>query len=295
MVGVLNEELSIIAEHFRIPSLRKLQLLNILSTGYHIDALTYFPVPPTREKAAIEDFRVLHCIDGPNTRIIERFLRYIDSLKRFVFTNPMPRQRGTITVGNGAVDIVHFSARSISSGLEFHLDTLEELVLFAVDGVPGDPPSINEYFDYKHKTFTKLRKLAVPQGLVLADLARPRRTFLSNALEEIQVQFAVNIGDFRGCNREDESRAEKIDIMDRLAEAKKGGALPKLKRVVWWYQPFQMYQGDIPRGADAPLFGSRLHLQGLRRSFERINIKFEWITSALLSETPFGRRLEEPF
>ena len=295
---MLDDILLITAQNFWLPSLRKLELLKLFRNAWlTVDPHTYFPLPPTRERSCIEDIRISDYIDRNNrhvyAKIIQRILGHVKSLKRFVFNNPW--QRGVLVWGDRVTEIDHPVACDISTGLESHTSTLEEIVISADDGGFGHPSSIHEYFDYKGKTFTEIRRLALPEVLFLNDFPlNGKRVFLTDKLEDLQIQYTVNVGDFRGRDRQDEGRDDRIANIKRLIGAK-SNELPSLRRVIWWYQPFQCNEGEVRAGAGGPLFGSLPALQKLQGMFEQVAVKFEWTSTRLLSETPFGMRLEKEF
>ena len=77
--------------------------------------------------------------------------------------------------------------------------------------------------------------------------------------------------------------------MRSLAKEKLGKRLPNLKRVIWWYQPYQQHHGDT---SGNPLFGSLLTLQQLRKTYLQVGIELEWCSTRFFVDTPFGRQLE---
>ena len=281
-----TDVLMIIAQHLWLPSLRKLQLENNrwMSTTMS-EAERYIPMIPNREKSPIEEFRLVNYLGCPNGFTIERLLTNIESLKRFVFITDHA------SIGRRSEDR-HLSAKGIHAGMVHHTDTLEMLVLFAWDETCNGSFSLRKLFCYKDKSFTNLRSLAVPQCVIVSEFARKPKFLFSPTLEEIQVQFFVNVGDFRGIDQNDETLGERVRLMTRLASTKKANTLPHLNRVIWWYQPFQMHQGNgTGTCGHSPPFGSGPALQRLKTVFEEVNVKFEWISTELFVETPFGRRL----
>ena len=290
-----HQTLQIIAHNFWLPSLRKIQLQALLSDFTEtIDPHPYFPLPPTRELSCVEDIRISQCIDrsfGTDQRMVQRLLGNTRSLKRFVFDNSW--QPGAIVIGDREVDITERVAYDIKDGLEYHTSTLEEIVISADDGGFGSSFALRQHLNFNGKEFTEVRRLALLEVMFLVDFPYDgKKAFLSDKLEEIQVQFTVKVGDFRGDDREDQDLDERVWKMEWLLSLK-GNELPNLKRVIWWYQPFQSHEGKVRAGAGGPLFGSLPTLQKLQGMFEQVGVKFEWISTRLLSETPFGMRLND--
>ena len=276
----VDDVVEYISSSVRRPSLRTLQLrhmwcLKDLSIVPVVEK--YFPLSAT-STSHIEDIRFVDWHGGTFAEILPNLLRNISALKRFVYTNNK--------VDTGFTDEAIFETR-IHQGVEIHKDTLEEIVFSTVDCDQG-----RKFLSDTRIGFTNLKRLAVADCVICGDQKPDFTLSFLGTLEEIQIQFHQNIGDFRGYYREDETLIKRVGLVKQLVEMKMN-RMPRLKHVVWWYQPFSRHapaQFTALRG-DERLFGSRAALQDLRERFRRIGVRFEWISTEYFADTPFGRNL----
>ena len=187
-----NRSLFRTADHIWRPSLRKLQIENAYFTSWE-----YVPLAK-QATALIEDLRLIDCHNPHRDQIFRDTLFRMVSLKRFLYViNTSWQFRVHPDYVPGMLWI-----------LLKNMASLEEFVLCPYPGTYENGfPKFGQRKD-KHN----IRKLAAPEALFrengmtfgLSD------NFQVETLVEFQVQFAVNIGDFRGSDRTDDRLSERV-------------------------------------------------------------------------------------
>lgn len=130
--------------------------------------------------------------------------------------------------------------------------------------------------------FHSLKRLAITEPLLLhSDNPDERLTdVLPPNLKDLQIQYP---SDYLLGNSPDEWRALRVGRMKELAEAVPT-KFKSLKRVIWWYQPAECWDGNKN-------YGPHSDMEILKTAFEEVGVKFVWLTDAFYTSTPIRRAL----
>lgn len=275
--------LEIIARYLWLPRVRKVQVENVMFTPL-FDKTRHLPLG----SSSVEDFRFLNCWNVKSNRVLAAFLRSIKRLKCFVIEFPALSRR--------SVDIPPHSD-AFGLALSAHQETIEELVI----ATSWDSPVIG----WTLGPFTQwisLKRLAVPRHLILGTFPTTPNLhdILPPLLEEFQIQHPTGYNN--GCLpqvayrrvdvsslpvmdkiRVDAAHANDVTVMIRLAE-NKVSCVPRLKRVIWWYQTFTCSSSQDPE------YPSLIEVSW---AFEKTGVEFDRVIGPFFKNTPFGKQLCE--
>lgn len=283
--------LRILASYLWLPNLRKVQVERVLFTPNFDETRYLLP-----GGSSVEDLRFLKCREQKSDLVVAAFLRSIKHLRRFVFEvsalsfrNAQPGSKG------GAFE----------TALSEHRETIEELGIATSEGAPVIRWELGPLTQW-----SSLKRLAVPCFLILGISSGTRRLYemLPPLLEELQIEHPTvhdnwtllqmtrwlhmaSASSRTDCYESmvDAARARDITDMQRLAEIKEC-CVPRLNHVIWWDQKAECTASGNPvHRIDASLAG----LIGLFSAFEKVDVKFEWVTEPSFKDTPFGKRLCE--
>jgi len=275
----------LICRYFWLPNLRKLEVRNLICDFVRLDLRTPMHTMsgyPSSGRSAMEDLRFVDFHDARDGANLECLLRNVEALKRFVFVS------NSSTVFEGLEEHRRPSIRGIAHGLVRHMAHVEDLVLSPRDGTYGTFLLREWYFDH---CFTNLRSVALPKCLLDQDIARRSQCLLPDTLEELQIQLTMSVESCKGSGQANAAGDDNVTAVEWLAIAKIV-SLPRLKRVVSWYQPCELDSPEMcVEAVGDPFQGCLPELRRLHRKFRDVQVKFEWVFVRLFKDTPFGERL----
>ena len=280
--------LQILARCLRLPELRKVQLERVLYTekfdGSHF----------LRDTSFIRDLRLLSSYEQKSDRVLAALLRSIKCLQLFAFETSSESPRMAMSAPSAGV---------FESALSGHRRTIEEFAVATSDGAGRICWRLDSFTQW-----SSLKRLAVPGYMLRGDLLKPCRLHenLPSSLEELQVEFPTGHNSlnplrkfphitpgslFLGPYEEIVDAIGTVRFIDmlRLAEVK-NLYVPRLNRVVWWYQRPTIVPADhlgYPGDRDI------CSLKETSVVFAEVGIKFEWVIQPFFKNTPFGERLSE--
>lgn len=281
--------LRIIASYLWLPNLRKVQAEEALFTSNFNDTRCLVP-----GGSSVEDLRFLKCREQTGDRVLAALLRSTKSLRRFVFeVSSVSYRNAQLGPNAGAFEIA----------LSEHRETIEELAVATGRGLPVLRWALGPFTQW-----TSLKRLAVPGFMILGTASGTRNLYhaLPPLLEELQMEYPTVPNNWtlmqmarqapsassypRIASYEsivDAARAKDVTDMRQLAENKEF-YVPRLNHVIWWYQKAKHVASDYPLHCiDASLAG----LTVISSAFEKVGVKFEWISEPSFKDTPFGKRL----
>lgn len=282
-------------EYLSKPRLNKLQL-------DHIEQIYYKPVHTGEPgSSAITDPRFIDWCPG-KVGILSSVLPSIRNLKHFVLEANGYWQAGS------AHGLAPYDYGLL---LQPHSGSLEELIIAYSDEAYNDgdsflakpTPIMGTLTGYHH-----LKRLAIPEPF-LAGLNDPSfHKLLPSRLEELLIQYPMGVW-IRVMDRQGDAGTQppyRLMRMETLAKNKER-LVPRLKYVVWWFQQTsrQVSIGDPPpfdrkcpsetnatRLSDdprkGPVYGPPEDMDKLAEDFEKVGVKFEWVSMPCLIDTPFG-------
>lgn len=277
------------------PRLKKLQL-------EHIEQIYYKPVHTGEPgSSAITDLRFIDWDPG-KVGILSSVLPSIQHLTHFVL------EANGYWQGGSAHGLAPYDYGLL---LQPHSASLEELIIAYSDeayndgdSFPAKPtPTMGTLTGYHH-----LKRLAIPEPF-LAGLNDPSfHKLLPSRLEELQIQYPMGVWK-PVMDRQGDAGTQppyRLMRMEKLAKNKEM-LVPRLKYVVWWFQQTsrQVSIGDPPpfdhrcpsrtnatRMSDdprkGPVYGPPEDMDKLAEDFEKVGVKFEWVSMPCLMDTPFG-------
>ena len=163
---------------------------------------------------------------------------------------------------------------AIAMALDPHADSLVELAIAADDAASFLESSLfGALTRYK-----SLKRLAIPEHFLAGDNNSKLHENLPSQLEDLQLQYAMGFsGDFNN------KLAIRCTRMRNLL-VQKDACLPRLKRVISWYQRVD----STSRKPQIPQHGAVIALRELIKDFEVVGVKFDWCASPYFNGTPFA-------
>lgn len=272
--------LEIIARHFWMPSLRNLEIdsFNLCEDDLGNPFVAHereeskslhqtSSFPRTCNKTSpITTLRLTNCVDS-GFGVLSDILLSVKRLERFTF--------GT----ERSLEWMHWHEPGISPAamfcaLEPHTSTLAELI------ITGD------YATYFLGTplfgtlthYQSLKRLAIPEHFLASESHSTIHERLPAQLEDLQLQYPMGV-----CDGLDDMPAVRHARLRRLA-VHKLGCLPRLGRLIWWYQQAASWSVKRPETG----YGEDKTLTDLVDDLGAVGVQFEWMSSPYYSDTPFA-------
>lgn len=277
----------IIARHLSLPKLRKVQVEKALLRPIP-DELCHLPPG----SSPVDDLRFLECCERKSNRTVAAVLCSIKLLKRFVFE-----------VSSQDNDTAQYrpDSASFKRALTRHQGTIEELAVVISEG-----PSMIGWTLGPFTQWSSLKLLAIPDYTIMGIFQGTQNLHekLPPLLEEIQIEYPEGHNGWILPQADhppphvwpetiqkirDTAKAQDAKNMQQLAE-NKDICFPRLNRVVWWHHQESMF---LHHTLEATMDENLPALMEIFLAFEKVGIKFEWVTEALFKNTPFGKRLCE--
>ena len=262
LLGGRIDPIQIIARLFWAPSLRRLDIRGILFTP----RMSVLFLPDRHRTASITDLR-FYLSDQEQVGCLPDMLLCVKTLECFVLEIFIPWQ-------------MYFHSRSaiepkiVGQSIAIHANTLERLEIAASDaGLFLKTSLIGSLAGYFH-----VKRLAIPEPFLVVDddEASTLVDVLPPNLEELQLQFPMVL-----IQDEDIYRDLRIKRLEQVAAAKHD-RFPALRRVIWWYQSTE--PGACRKGLE---YGSVSDMDPLTATFDKVGVKFEWLSEPFFDFTPF--------
>lgn len=167
---------------------------------------------------------------APSGDFLDYLLANVEVLKCFVFVTNVS------SVYKGLKERRRSSMGGIARGLIRHMACVETPVLSPSDGTYG-ALLLHEWFF--GRCFTNLRSVALPNCLLVQDIARRSQCLLPSTLREVQIQFTISVEYYEKSDQANIAREEDIATVEWLVEANLV-SLQQLNRVILWYQPCEL-------------------------------------------------------
>jgi hypothetical protein len=171
---------------------------------------------------------------------------------------------------------------TIGQFLRIHASTLVQLEIASSDAAEFPGTALTGGLT----GYPNIKKLAVPEPflVVVEDEESTLVDVLPPNIEELQLQFPM-----RFMQGEDRDRAVRIKRLEQVA-AVKHIRFQALRRVIWWSQPAECWDDADSNGLR---YGPVSDMEHLRGTFIKVNVKFEWLCTALFENTPFRHKDSE--
>ena len=257
--------LQIIAKHFRLPKLRKVQVKNVFFTP-NFSQMRHLP----NYSSPVDDLRFLKCCPHMSNSVLAAFLRSNKHLKRFLIDFI------------ATADLTAPDPGVFEPALSEHKETIEELAV----ATSGDLGMIFWNLG-SFSQWSSLKRLAVPDYMIRSILPSTRNLheILPPLLEELQIEHATGHNNpmrrllaptvlapwsatFQTMIHE--AREKDITNIRRLAE-NKNVYVPYLKCVIWCYQKPTHSTSEYP---EYPIDRKLAGLIGIFLAFEKVGVKF---------------------
>ncbi|KAM0797361.1 hypothetical protein BDR22DRAFT_892459 [Usnea florida] len=233
----------------------------------------------------VEDLRFLDCCPWIHGDVLGRFIHAVRYLKCFVLEI------------NSSWD--YFIGRNTSAPevviideLERQRGTVEELAISTTE---------QELDLYRHTSgplikWTALKRLAIPESMLSetplfqVNLDENKlHQVLPPQLEELQLDKKCSAFSTAGLQRDLVIKKEDLRTLEELA-TNKNACVPGLRRVIWWLQ--HPSSENLSYHTISPLV-PHVQLDALEYVFSEVDVRFEWVLTALFKNTPVGKRLYE--
>lgn len=221
---------------------------------------TYF----TKHRAS--PIRTLRLLDTCDTEIgvLHQILGSIAALERFTLEIEAPWESEHMITHNMASDEIGVAVSQQAS-------TLQELNIACSNAAYfASTSSFGDLTNWSH-----LRRLAIPEPLICSPTQLSIDALLPQTLEDLQLQYPMGLN-----QGHDGDRPTRVNRLELLAE-RKHQRLPQLKRVIWWDQQFECWEGTH--------YGHEDRVKGLEAVFEKRGTAFEFLSTPYWVATPMGK------
>ena len=228
----------------------------------------------------VEDLRFLDCcprIDGGN---LTAFINAVSHLKCFVLEINSPWD-----------SFVEFDTPAhkidIGPAMLTHRGTIEELAISTTEDALESSNGLHAIGSLIQ--WTALKKLAIPKAMLSEsplDQVKLHQV-LPPQLEELQLDIKCTTLSTQGLKTFLFIRKQDLRRFEELATNKQA-CVPGLRHVIWWLRD--------PSLGEAHTNPSRVpnaELDALEVVFNKVDVQFEWVLTALFKNTPVGKRLYE--
>ena len=278
----LGVPLQIIAKKLWQPSLRKLQAEKL----YFTDELEPGPWLVGQRmrvgSAPVEDLRFLDCCPRMDVGNLTAFINAVRHLKCFVLEINSPWDP-LVEPDTSA------PKTDIGPAMLAHRGTIEELAISTTEHALYSSNIMHAIGSLTQ--WTALKRLAIPEAM----LSEPPfyqvklHQVLPPQLEELQLYMKFSAFSAQELEMDLVIMEEDLRLFKELATNKQA-CVPGLKRVICWLQhPSPGELGDDTNSIRLP----GVELDALELVFRKVNVQFEWVSTALFKDTPVGKRLYE--
>lgn len=278
----LGYPLRTVADKLFQPSLRKLQAEKLYFTDHFTPEHWLVQARMRLGYAPVEDLRFLDCyprIDGGN---LTAFTNAVRHLKCFVLEINSPWD-----------PFVEFDTSTqktdIGPAMLTHRGTIEELAISTTEHALES--SIGLHAIGSLIQWTALKKLAIPEAM----LSEPPlyqvklHQVLPPQLEELQLDIKCSTLSTQGLKTFLFILKQDLRPFEELATNKQA-CVPGLRYVIWWLRdPSWGELDDHTNSSRVP----DVELDALEVVFNKVDVQFEWVLTALFKNTPVGKRLYE--
>ena len=258
------EDINNVIDHTRYwPGLHKLR----------IDGLKFVNVPfAYKEMAFIRDLWCVGCREWEAAVTTTQLIKSSTGLIRYIFETDTDRSYHRPFLPQDPF--------LLYNDLLIHRRTLRQLVIATSNlGVIDESWKLGSL-----KAFSQLEKVALPCSLMPApSLSKTDYGMLPPNIEELQIEHPVN-GNPLVIHSED-----KLEMFQSCTGQIKA-RLPFLRRVIFWYQGDPVQMAERHGGIFDLSILERLRMVG--KTFEEVNIKFEWLSVSSFWDTPIGKALD---
>ena len=279
----LGDPLRIIAKQLFHPFLRKLQAEKLYFTDQFAHGRWLDQGRRRLGHASdVEDLRFLDCcprIDGGN---LTAFINAVSHLKCFVLEINSPWDP-LVELNTPAHKV------DIGPAMLTHRGTIEELAISTTEHALES--SIGLHAIGSLIQWTALKKLAIPEAMLSeSPLYQVKlHQVLPPQLEELQLDkkcstiSAQGLKTFLCILKQDLRRFEEL-------ATNKQACVPGLRYVIWWLRDPSLGElSDHTNSTRVP----DVELDALEVVFNKVDVQFEWVLTALFKNTPVGKRLYE--
>ena len=271
------EPLQTLRKHLWMPSLRTLEIKYMdlrnrdgvyTFTNRASDQETSALFPTWNRKSPVNNLSLTGCSDM-DIGVLPEILRSIQKLQRFTF--------GIFRLWDESEDIPDpgISPLSLSLAVEPHASTLVELIITGDDAARFLQSP--RFGSLTH--FVNLERLAIPEPFIAPEQFVTPNIWLPSRLEDLQLQYPIGFQEIT--NSKHRMLCERMYC---LAKNNVTFVLPRLRRVIWWYQHANCYPQEhrVTELCDVRMMAV------LGRQFEAVGVKFDWLSSHDYGETPFA-------
>lgn len=261
-----------VAEYLFMPSLRTLHIQHgdFASRVECMTADEYRCSPLTH-------LRLLSCYESDGWEALLYMIFSPRSIQQLVFERNQDWQAET--PWQRAMDLRH-----VASVICIHRESLEELIVANSDAAKQFYPGL---CIASLAISSVLKRLAVPISFIWgiswgAQVSLELYEQLPRTLEVLQLEFPMDNQSY------DSDLGKHIEALQKVAN-NKTTLLPALTNVIWWYQ--QRASQLTEDNGNGPMYGAEEALAKLAVEFGKVGVKFEWISTPALKDTPMGKPL----
>lgn len=264
-----TSKVEIMARHFWMPKLRRLE---VEMPDFTIDdgSNPFINLSSDLNRASpITTLCLTHCGDI-DLGVLPDMLQAVKVLERFTFTISCQWEGEHMRTPG-------ISPQAIGQSLEVHMETLVELIIAGNDAAWF----LNTSLFGTLARCRHLKRLAIPEPFLVPNYVFTLHQCLPSQLADLQLQYPM--GFTQGLDNQRKIRQARIHNLG----LDKHRSLPKLKRIIWWYQQSECWSESPGRPTR---YGDSEVLTNMVALFKDVGVHFEWLSASYFDETPFGAR-----